>query len=148
MLDNDLHRFLLQQGIPQESLPKLIVVSKHDLVPIMEGYDKENRTKNFYICVCNSGHDVCCNNSNWTFSGWNIRVNGCNVVFFKGEWVFDITKIPIFQNILFIVSKRTKENELARRRDMVFFSNDRKKLIKKSKRNETERRKTSKSNYR
>jgi hypothetical protein len=140
MLYNDLHIFLLNEGVPQESLPKVIVIPKQHLVPMMEGYAKENKTKEFYICVCNSGHDVCCKNWSWTFSGWSIRVEGRKVLFLKGDWEFNISQIPIFQNVLFIVSKRTKQNELAQfRGDMICFSSSRKKLMRKTRNNETQR---------
>lgn len=140
MPNNDLHLFLRKEGIPEESLPKLIVVSKSNLVPIMEGYAKENKTKNFYLCVCNSGHDICCKDWSWSFSGWSIRVEGREVVFFKGNWVFNISQIPVFQNVLFIVSKRTKQNESAYcRGDMLCLSRNSDKLIKRPKHNETQR---------
>lgn len=137
---NELHLFLLEEGIPEVSLPKLILVSKDALIPIVEGYNKEAKTKKFYICVCNSGHDVFCKDWEWSYSGWNIRVIGKKALFFKGDWEFDISQFPIFQNILFIVSKRTKENEIACfRADMFCFSKSRKRLIGRVTHTETNR---------
>lgn len=140
---NHLHAFLVEQGIPLEGLPTLIQISKHNLVPIMEGYNKENKSKNFYICVCTSGHDVCCGDWEWTHSGWVIRVQGKQVMFFKGDWTFDITQIPIFQDTLFVVSKRTKVSESAlSRSDILCVSKNRKHLVKKKKTPETNRKKS------
>lgn len=139
---NHLHAFLVENGVPLEGLPILIQISKHNLVPIMEGYNKENKSKNFYICVCTSGHDVNCGNWEWTHSGWVIRVQGKQVVFSKGDWVFDITQIPIFQNTVFVVSKRTKVNESAlSRSDILCVSKNRKCLVRKRNHPETNRRK-------
>ena len=138
--ENNLHVFLTKQGIPVKGLPRLIEMSKHNLVPIMEGYKKENRSKKFYVCVCTSGHDVSCGNWAWTHSGWVIRVEGKDVLFSKGEWKFNISQIPIFQNTLFIVSKRTKVSECAQDRcDMICISKNRKKLQRGNKYIETNR---------
>jgi hypothetical protein len=137
---NRLHVFLREQGIPTENLPTLISISKNNLVPIMEGYKKENKGKNFYICVCTSGHDVNCGNWEWAHSGWIIRVKGTEVVFSKGNWEFNLTEIPIYNDILFVVSKRTKVSESAQSRsDILCVSKNRKKLYKRPKPTETNR---------
>ena len=140
MTHNHLHTFLLKEGVPVEHLPKVITISKQNLVPMMEGYAKKNTTKKFYICVCNSGHEVSCKDYSWMFSGWSIRVEGQSVLLMKGDWKFDIAQIPVSQDVLFVISKRTNQNELAYcRSDMVCFSRSTNKLIKKPKHNETNR---------
>lgn len=140
MVHNNLHTFLLKEGVPLESLPKLITISKQNLVPMMEGYAKKNPTKKIYICVCNSGHKISCKDCSWMFSGWSIRIDGQNAIFMKGDWKFDIAQIPVSQDILFVISKRTNQNELAYgRSDMVCFSRSANKLVKKPKHNETNR---------
>ena len=143
MSENDLHLFLLEAGVPRESLPQMIIMYKSTLISIIEGYTKKTvKTKKFYICVCNSGHDVCCKGWEWAFSGWNIRVVGKRVLFYKDEWEFDVSELPIFQNIIFVISKRAKENEfVCFRGDMFCFSKNRKKLISKIKNTGTNRRK-------
>jgi hypothetical protein len=139
---NNLHTFLKEQGIPTHNLPTLIPIPKHILVPIMEGYKKQNKSKKFYICVCTSGHDVSCGDWEWAHSGWIIRVKGKNVLFSKGDWEFNLTEIPIFDDILFVVSKRTKVNESAQSRsDVLCITKNRKKLSKQSKPAETNRKK-------
>lgn len=140
MEENSLHLFLAEKGIPIDALPKLVSVQKSDLVRLVDGYNNEKRTKVFYICVCNSGHDICCSDWDWVFSGWSIRVVGKQVLFFKGAWKFSISQIPVFQDLLFVVSQRTKVNELAQdRKDIVCFSHNRKKLLRKTKSSETKR---------
>ena len=134
---NDLYLFLIGQGVPEESLPKLVEVSKAQLIPIIDGYKKEDKTKKFYLCVCNSGHDICCNFWEWAYSGWCIRVKGKSVLFFKGEWEFNISHIPISQDTLFVVSRRTKTNEDTKfRADILYVSNNKKKLLRKLKKSE------------
>ena len=138
---NDLYRFLVEQGVPIASLPVLMEVSKAKLTPMITGYNKESKTKKFYLCICNSGHETCCGELEWSYSGWNIRVKGENVLFFKGEWKFDLVKIPISQDILFVVSKRTKVSECAQIRfDIVCVSKNKQKLVRKVQRPETYRR--------
>lgn len=140
VMENELLEFLFSQGVPTKSLPRLTEVPKCHLMPIMEGHKKENKTELFYICVCNSGHDVWCQNIEWTYSGWNIRVKGTETIFFKGEWEFNISQIPVFQDTLFVVSKRTKVSECAQiRTDILCFSQNRKKLLRKTKKIETNR---------
>lgn len=151
MDEPELHQFLLEQGIPAKWLPKLIEVPKSKLVPIMEGYAKQNKTKIFYICVCNSGHEATCADFVWDYSGWSFRVKGKKVVFFNRDWVFDISQIPVFQNTLYIVSQRTKLSECAQcRYDLLFVSTYRDKLKRKRKKVEGKRKqavKKKKSRY-
>jgi len=130
--ENHFTNFLLTQGVPEGKLPNYIRVNKSHLVPILDGYKKENHSKFFYVFVCNSGHDVSCQNYSWVFSGWNIRVSGDKVLLLKEDWVFDISQIPIFNNTIFVVSARTKKNEYAYERyDFVCYSPNRRKFIRK-----------------
>ena len=138
--ENQLYAFLMEQGIPKKSLPKLIEISKDNLVPIMEGHTNTHKSKNFYICVCTSGHGVCCGEWEWVHSGWNIRVKGKEIIFSKGKWEIDLTTMPIFQNVLFIVSTRTNVSESAQSRsDILCVSKNRKRLYKRKKITETNR---------
>ncbi|MCX6823209.1 MAG: hypothetical protein NTX91_04445 [candidate division SR1 bacterium] len=137
---NSLHGFLREQGIPVEELPTLIEVSPLHLVPITEGYNKKNKDQKFYVCVCNSGHNTCCGETSWTYSGWTMRISGTNVIFFKGDRIFDLTQIPLAPDILFIVSKRVFINEVAAKRcDILHVDSRRKKLQRKPKKPETNR---------
>jgi hypothetical protein len=130
--ENYFTKFLLDNGVPEEKLPNYIRVNKKDLVPILDGYKKENCSKFFYVFVCNSGHDVECQSYSWISSGWNVRVIGDKVILLKEDWTFDISQIPIFNNTIFVVSARTKKNECAyERSDFVCFSANRQKLIRK-----------------
>jgi len=147
-LENKLHAFLFEYGVPIQQLPGVNQVSKNQLVPIMEGYKKENKNKEFYVCVCTNGHDVTCANCEWFHSGWTIRVQGKNVVLFKEKWEVNISQIPIFKNVLFVVSKRTKMNEFAQNRtDFVCVISNRKKLSRRKKTSETNRRGSRQRNY-
>lgn len=138
---NDLYGFLVEQGVPTTSLPLLMEVSKANLAPMITGYNKENKTKKFYLCICNSGHEAYCGGLEWSYSGWNIRVKGERVLFFKGEWEFNLFQVPISQDILFVVSKRTKVNECAQVRfDIVCVSKNRQKLVRNVQSSETNRR--------
>lgn len=140
---NDLYVFLIEQGVPEVSLPRLMEVSPAHLVPIIDGYGNKDKTERFYLCICNSGHEACCGGWEWAYSGWSIRIKGKEAIFFKGEWKFNLSQLPISQDILFIVSKRTKVNECAKcRADVVCVSKDKQKLERSVKKPETNRKNT------
>lgn len=141
--ENRLHAFLMGRGIPINSLPKLVQISKNHLVPIMDGYKKENKSKIFYVCVCNSGHSINCGDLEWDHSMWVIRVSGNTIVFRKKPWEFNIFELPISPNIFFVVSTRTIVNQIALDRpDIIYVNNSRDRLLSKPKRNETNRKRS------
>jgi len=136
---NRLHAFLLERGIPKKLLPTLIKISKDNLVPIMEGRSKKSNNKVFYICVCTSGHSVDCNGLQWGHSGWRMRVTGKEIIFTKRMRKINLIEIPIFDDVLYVVSNRTKAHENAFRTDILCISNNRKTLSKKKSPPETNR---------
>jgi hypothetical protein len=129
LINNELLNYLYEQGVPIKSLPKLIKTVPADLPEIMIGRKKVGRDA-IHICVCNSGHDVY-KKLGWNHSGWNIRVKGKKTLFFKGDYVFDISQIPVFLDTIFVVSLRAKKSEPARiRADLLFFTSNRAELGK------------------
>lgn len=138
--ETELYVFLTEQGVPTNHLPRLMGISKAQIIPLIDGYNKKDWTETFYLCICNSGHEVSCAQLDWMFSGWSIRVQGKEVIFFKGDWKFNLSSIPISKDILFIVSRRTKISECAQfRPDLICISQNKKKLVRKVKSPETKR---------
>lgn len=147
MENNDLYRFLLQNGVAQEDLPSLVLATKVVASSIVDGCKKSQEQTEFYFCVCNSGHAVCCNELELLYSGWNIRVSGKNVFFWSEDQKhkFDLSKLPHFKDTYFVTSKRAKVTELARNRtDMLYVSSNRKKLCNKIKNQESDIRRVKK----
>jgi hypothetical protein len=137
---NSFHAFLIEKGVPKKLLPSLIKVSKDNLLPIMEGC-KNNENECFYVCVCTSGHSVGVSQWKWAHSGWVMRVRGKSVIFSRHKREMNITEIPIFNDVIFVVSKRTQANETAQdRTDIVCVLSNRKKLVRNRKKPETQRR--------
>lgn len=127
---NELHSFLSKNGVAEEDLPTLMVVSKLDAISIVSGCKKKATKTKFYFCVCNSGHFVNCKELKIFYSGWKIRVSGNNVFLLKDKiYKFNLASLPHFKNIYFIASKRSKIAEVARNRvDILCVSNDRQKF--------------------
>jgi hypothetical protein len=129
---NHLHSFLIENGVPEKELPKGIEVSKADFVALLKGYNKENKSKKFYVYVCTSEHNIQYSGFVFSHSGWSIRKTTDKILFSKGTLEFNISDIPSFNDVIILVSRRTKIHEsMMMRSDIVCMMQDRKSLLQK-----------------